>query len=75
MHNKFLEMGFDQSTTDPSLYKRGELHVCVFVDGCLCTFPTSDKSVTDYKEFVESIRKSFELLRDDGDGMADTNEF
>jgi hypothetical protein len=35
LHNKFLKMGFDQSTTDPSLYKRGELHACVFVDDCL----------------------------------------
>ena len=67
-------MGLDQSTTDPSLYKRGELHVCVFVDDCLCTFPTSDKCVADYKEFVECIRKSF-ALRDDDDGMTDTNEF
>jgi hypothetical protein len=74
LHNKFLEMGFDQSTTDPSLYKRGELHVCVFVDDCLCTFPTSDKCVADYKEFVECIRKSF-ALRDDDDGMTDANEF
>jgi hypothetical protein len=67
-------MGFDQSTTDPSLYKRGELHVCVFVDNCLCTFPTNEKSVADYKEFVENIRASF-ALRGDDDGMTDTNEF
>jgi hypothetical protein len=74
LHNKFLKMGFDQSTTDPSLYKRGELHVCVFVYDCLCTFPPNDKSVADYKEFAEDISDSF-ALRDDGDGMTDTNEF
>ena len=66
-------MGFDQSTTDPSLYTRGELHVCVFVDDCLCTFPPNDKSVADYKEVVEDIRTSF-ALRDDDDGMTDAEE-
>jgi hypothetical protein len=41
-----------------------------------CTFPPSEKSAADYKEFVEDIRDSF-ALRDDDDGMADTdtNEF
>jgi hypothetical protein len=62
-HNKFLKkMGFDQSTNDPSLYKRGELHVCVFVDDCLCTFPPSDKSAADYKEFVEDTAPALLLF-------------
>ena len=40
--------------TDPCLYMRGELHVVIFVDDCLCTFPTDECSVADYKAFVSA---------------------
>ena len=46
----------------------------VFVDDCLCTFPTDDRSVNDYKAFVRDIASEFELSPDD-DGMNDACAF
>jgi hypothetical protein len=71
-----LKMGFDQSTTDPSLFAvqtRGATRMCIR-RRLPMHFPPNDKSAADHKEFVEDIRDSF-ALRGDDDGMTDTNEF
>jgi site-specific DNA-cytosine methylase len=74
MHNKMLSAGFNQSEADPCLYIRGLLHVSIFVDDCLCTFPKDSVSVRDYKTFIEDIRTEFELPEDE-DGMTQVESF
>jgi hypothetical protein len=69
-----MGVGFHQSDSDPCLYIRGSLHVTVFVDDCLCTFPRDSTSVRDYQEFISMVRTEFELPEDE-DGMTEVQSF
>ena len=62
LKEKFLQMGFSQAVTDPSLFiyngKKGEkLRVCVHVDDCCCSFNSQEL----YAAFRYALEEHFEI--------------
>ena len=65
IHNSLIEFGFRQSAIDACLYIKGDLHVLVYTDDCLCTYPKTDAARADYASFIKMMTTNFEL-GDDG---------
>jgi hypothetical protein len=72
IHNAMIEFGFRQSTCDPCLYLHGDLHVLIYTDDCLSTYPQTAAGHRLYASFVDMLTSKFEL---GDDGMQDCTNF
>jgi hypothetical protein len=72
IHNAMIRAGFRQSTCDPCLYLNGDLHVLIYTDDCLSTYPKTAAGARLYCDLITMLTTQFEL---GDDGMQDCENF